>query len=334
MSSTDFTAVNARARGLTAHLFTRAELTTLAAHDLGALARALAHSPRVLAPVGEGANGVELEGALRRTARHHLHSLSRWEGAAPVLGVFFAEQDRRSLRALLRGALATAPAQERLAGLLPTPSLPERVLAELARQPTPAAVAAHLFVLGHPEAARLAPLTTGAQPDLLALELALATGFSERARREAARGDENLRRFVALRIDVANVQGALLLATARDVEAGTWFVEGGRDFSRADFGSVVGAPAPAARLREVLARGPLAALVADPALDAARLERAAFALALARQRRAARLEPLSSAPVLLFLLRLEGQGRDVRRILWGVALGAPTALISPELVTP
>lgn len=332
--SADFTAVDARARGLTRHLFTRSELEALAGHDVPGIARAVARSAKVLAPVAEGASTLELERVLRQTAKQHLRTLARWEGAAPVLGVFFADQDRRSLRAMFRGALGSAPADERLAGLIPTPTLPERVLAELARQPTAAAVAAHLFVLGHPDAARLLPLTAQAQPDLVALELALARGSAERATAAAARGDENLRAYVAQRLDVANVQTALLLAKEKELEAARCFVEGGRDFPRAAFLKVTGGEGALARLREALQGTPLGPLVADSALDAPRFERAAFSLALRQQRTHARLAPLSSAPALFFLLRLEGQARDLRRILWGAALGAPAVLLRPDLVTP
>jgi len=393
--SPDFTAVDARARGLSAHLFTRPELEALAGADALGVARALAHSPRLTAPVSDAASPVELERAVRRTASQHLRTLSRWAGAAPVLGVYEAQQDRRSLRALIRGALATAPAEERLAGLLPTPTLPERVLTELARQPTPAAVVAHLFALRHPDAGRLAELTAAAQPDLLALEQALARGEAERATREAARGDANLRRHVALHIDAVNAQTALLLPrhgesplagnTAqgpfsspfspsevegrpprstpsapldsargergplltpsaevegrppRDSARGErtpWFLEGGAVLSPTDFLEVVAAPKPAVRLRELLAPTALAELVMDPALDAGRLERAAFSRELEAQRVAAREAPLSSAPLLSFLLRLEAMARDLRRILWGAALGAPATVIISGLVTP
>jgi len=334
--STDFTAADARARGLAAHLFTRTELETLAGHDGPALARAVGHSPKLFAPVTEGASTLELERVLHLTARHHLCTLARWEGAAPVLNVFYADQDRRSLRAMFRGSLATAPAEERLAGLIPTPTLAERVLSELARQPTPALIAAHLFALGHPAAPRLLPLTQPAHPDLLLLELALTQAYAQRATHAAKRGDEHLRRFVALRLDVANVQSALLLSQAREVEAEPCFVEGGGAFLLPSFLAVVGKGGEGAmrRLRDALEGTPLAPLAADVAADAARVERAAFSLALAQERLASRREPLSSAPVLHFLLRLEAQGRDLRRILWGAALGAPATLVRPELVTP
>jgi hypothetical protein len=51
------------------------------------------------------------------------------------------------------------------------------------------------------------------------------------------------------------------------------------------------------------------------------------------QRRAARLDPLGSAPFVLFLLRLQAQSTDLRRLAWGAALGAPADLLRSELVT-
>ena len=334
--SADFTSADARARGLSAHLFTRAELETLAGHDVPALTRAVSRSPKLFAPVTEGATTLELERVLHLTARHHLCTLARWEGASPVLNVFYADQDRRSLRAMFRGCQASAPAEERLAGLIPTPTLAERVLHELARQPTPALIAGHLFALGHPDAPRLLPLTGQAHPDLFALELALTRGYADRATHAAKRGDEHLRRFVALRLDIANVQTALVLSRARDVEPEACFVEGGDALLLPAFLEVVGKTAEGAMLRlgDALAGTPLAGLAADVAADAARVERMAFSITLSQERLAARREPLSSAPVLHFLLRLEAQGRDLRRILWGAALGAPATLVRPELVTP
>lgn len=337
MSRADFTGAVARAKGLATHLFTRGELEALAGSDLPSLARTLAHAPKLSAPLDEHASAVELEHAVRQTSRRHLLTLSRWEGAAPVLGVFFAEQDRRSLRAMLRGALAAAPSEERLAGLIPTPTLPERVLVELARQPTPAAVMTVLFAVGHPFAEPLLPLTAMKQPDLLALELALTRAWARWTSHEAARGDENLQRFVAERLDAVNVELALLRAAGPDVEPEDCFVEGGT-VSREAFLANPEAPpraeskqpAPAAKA----VRGtPLAPLLSDVPVDAARFERDALRLALDRQRAVARVEPLSSAPMLTFLLRLEAQARDLRRVIWAAVLGAPAVLVTPELVT-
>lgn len=328
MTRADFTAVDARAKGLATHLFTRAELEALAGSDLPTLARTLAHAPKLSPPPDEHATAVELERAVRLTSRHHLLTLSHWEGAAPVLAVFFAEQDRRSLRAMLRGALAAAPADERLAGLIPTPTLPERILVELARQPTPAEVMTVLLAVGHPLAEALLPLTAQKQPDLLELELTLTRAWAKWMAHEALRGDDNLRRFVAERIDAVNVEVALLLAPGAEVHG--WFVEGG---TLPPLRPARVEPAGASALAKAVEGTPLAPLLAEVPVDAARFERTALLLALRRQRAAARVEPLSSAPVLTFLLRLEAQARDLRRVIWAAALGAPAVLVKPELVT-
>lgn len=329
---TDFVAVGARARGLRAHLFTRAELEKLAAED--SVARGLARSGKLIAGPADTAQTDDLERAVRQTAKSHLTTISRWEGAVPVLEVFAAEQDRRSLRALMRGAQQAAPSERRLAGLMPTSTLPERLLSSLARLPTPADVVSHLVSVNHPDAGRLFLLThQKAQPDLFALDLALVQGFGARSRR--VKGDEPLRRFVAHRLDVSNVQTAVMLAGSREVDPERCFVEGGSALSREAFLQLARArPADAgAVLRKALAGTPLGRL-GEGLVDGVTLERTGFSLLLDEQRRAAREQPLSSAPALFFVLLLDAMLRDLRRIVWGVALGAPPSLIRPELVTP
>lgn len=332
MLSIDFTAVDARAKGLALHLFSRPELEALAGRELTSLAAELARSPKLAAPLPERPSAAELERAVRQTARHHVLTLSRWDGAGPVLGVFYAEQDRRSLRAMLRGALAASPAEERLAGLIPTPTLPERVLGELARQPTPAAVVTVLFAVGHPFAARLLPLTAEKQPDLLALERELAHAWAERATQEAKRGDVHLRRFVAQRIDVANLLLRALTAGAPELEPERFWLAGGT--LRPEPGWSGATATERASLAALVVGTPLAPLAAELSTDPARAERAAFLHALSSVRALARVEPLSSAPVLQFLVRLEAQARDLRRLIWAAALGAPATLVKLELVTP
>lgn len=321
---TDFVAAGARARGLRAHLFTRAELEKLAAED--ALGRGLARSGKLVAAPADAAPTHELERAVRETAKHHVATLSRWEGATPVIEVFSAEQDRRSLRALLRGAQQAAPSERRLAGLIPTSTLPQRLIADLARLPTPAEVVSHLVSVNHPDAGRLFLLThKKAQPDLFAIDLALVQGFAARSRQ--ARGDGPLRTFIAHRLDVSNMQAAVMLVGAPEVDAETCFVEGGSALTRAAFVDV-------ARARSAADAG----LILRRALSGTALAkvepRAGFSFLLDEQRRAAREQPLSSAPVMSFLLLLDAMLRDLRRIVWGIALGAPAALIRPELVTP
>ena len=137
-----------RARGLATHLLGRADLDGLArAESLDALADVL--RARGFLPAGGPATPGALELAVRRMAGARLAVLAAWGHARnTLLAVVFEDEDRRSLRALLRGAVRAAPPEERLAGLIPTPGLPERALAELAGQPTPGAIAALLTAWG------------------------------------------------------------------------------------------------------------------------------------------------------------------------------------------
>lgn len=336
--STSFLAADARARGLGRHLFPRAELEQLAgAPDLPTLVRRLGRSPQLALPIEEPATAARIEHAVRQTAARHLALLAKWEGATPALTVFYAAQDRRALRAMLRGAIQGAPSDARLAGLLPTPQLPERALVLLAHQPSPRKIAAHLVVLRHPYAQRLSPVCAAAHPALLDLELALVRAFADSIGAAARTGDANLVAFVRERVDVCNMQMALLfVAGPRDVDGATCFVEGGRWLTRRDFALACAEKTragAAARLAHALAGSPLSSL--DPSVrDHARLEHTALVVALAHQRAAARLDPLGSAPLLVFLLRLEAQSLDLLRVAWGAALGAPAELVRPELVTP
>lgn len=338
-SSLELSTLAARARGLGTRLLRRADLEELAkAPDVPAIARALAGSGRVNEPIDEGGGAPAIELALRHDAARRLHALALWAGAGPALDAFYAEQDRRALRALLRGAMQGVSSEARLAGLLPTPRLPERALVELARQATPAQVAALLVVLRHPDAEALTRLTALVHPARFELELTLLRGYAARSVRAAAGGDHNLRAHVEGRLDACNAALALELAAgARDVEPASCFVEGGRDLARAAFVRAATASSrteASARLLLAARRTALAAVLREARGDAARLERASLVHALAAQRRAARLDPLGSGLLLGYLLREEAQASDLRRLLWGAALSVPASIVVPELVTP
>jgi vacuolar-type H+-ATPase subunit C/Vma6 len=335
----DLPTLDARAYGLRAKLFERAELEAMAgAPSAAALARELEQAGRLLEPIERPATVASIESAVRHTAARHLGILSKWAGPGSALDVFYADQDRRSLRALLRGALQGAPSDERLAGLLPTPRLPERALTLLARQPTPSRVAAQLVLLHHPDAPRLSALTARTQAVLLDLERALVHGFAERSLAAARAGDRNLREVVRARIDVCNVEMALAFAAGpHDVEAGTLFTDGGAALARKGFLDASLAPSVAEatpRLERALTGKTLQRVVRSAAGDASRLDVLFLRQALVEQRQVARLDPLGSAPLVLFLLRLQAQTADLRRLAWGAALGAPAELLRSELVTP
>jgi vacuolar-type H+-ATPase subunit C/Vma6 len=209
---------------------------------------------------------------------------------------------------------------------------------ELARQPSPGAVAAQLTVLAHPDAPRLAPLVRASQPDLLAIEAALLFGFAERATRAAAGADETVREFVTMLIDIGNVQNALLLSRGpRDIDPMDTFVGGGRYLAaRAFIGAANAASQEAAStiLAATLARSPLASVIPEVAGDIVRLDQRFLVHALARLERAARLEPISDAALLRVLLLIDAQSRDLRTLAWGAVFGTPSSLRTRQLVTP
>jgi len=336
----DYAPLDARARGLAPHLCSREELERWAAlPDPPALGHALEAGGRLAAPLPAAPGAAEIEEAERRTVTRYLALLARWAGPAnPVLDAFYAEQERRSLRALVRGAAEGAPSEARLAGLLPTPRLPAAVLAELAAARSPREVATRLLVLGDPHAEALVALTAPARVDLLEVEHALARVLAARWRDAGRRGDGALREAIRTRIDLANAQAALELAgSASDFAAPSLFIAGGQALDRDAFVAAAGAAsrsAAAAVLARALAGTALASLFAGGPDDSVRLDRAALAHGIAALRRRGRVDPLGSAPAQLFLARLDAQSRDLRRLAWGLELHVPAAELRAGLVTP
>src|SRR5688572_12753787 len=330
----------ARARGLATHLIARQTLETLAgADDLQSFTDHMSRLHAGIDPIREPGDVFAVERAIVATASRHLATLRRWVDKAPnALDVFTAYQDRRSLRALLRGAAAGAPAERRVAGLLPTPSLPHDTLTELARCATPTDVIRRLVILGHDDAKRLMETVSASPVDLLSMEIVLLRSFAERVVRTAAAGDYVLRGFVESVIDVANAQHALLVAgEPRELKAAELFVRGGRWLPAAGFVSVAAAgsaEAGIAALAASVARSPLSSWLPLVTGDLAHLDRAFLVGSLAQLTRAMRVDPLSSAPVLRVLLLIDAQGRDLRALAWGAALGVPVGLRRRQLVTP
>lgn len=335
--------VDARARGLEGRLLGRRRLEELAAlPDEAAVAEALEHAGFPPMATGVAAAGADisraalLDGAIRRMAADRLAVLARWAGPRlPALAVVFEDEDRRSVRALLRGAVAGVAAEARLAGLVPTPGLPVRALEEMARRPGPGGVASLLVVLHHPYGPPLAREAGRAHPDLFGMEAALSATFAERAARGARRGGRALREYVRELIDLENALSALGLAgRSGDRAPAEVFLPGGARLERARFLAVASADAATAALRlGVTFRGtPYAsALEAYPA-NAATLERELLRLRIRRLRDVTRLDPLGAAPVLLYALRLRAEVLDLRRIVWSRTLGVPPAWTAAELV--
>lgn len=333
--------LNARARGLATHLLTRRELDALAqAPDLGALAEGLRRRGFLVSEEEAPISSAALDLALRRTAAARLRVLARWCGPrAAVLAVLFEDEDRRSLRALLRGAVQGAPPEQRLPGLVPTPTLPERALGELARQDTPGAVAVLLTAWQSPYGSALLAEAAAAHPDLFKLEVLLGRTFAARALRASRKAGRAgvLADYVRQVIDLENAYTALVLAAAgRDVTPKEAFLPGGRRVSIEVF-EVVAAAGDAAEAARRLAAAfqgmPLAEAFRRYGGDPVKLEDAVLQIEIREQTQAMRRAPLGPATLLAYALRLRAQVRDLRRIIWGVALAAPRAAIVQELVT-
>lgn len=330
--------VNARARGLSTHLLEHAQLAALSAvPDLPTLAARLRDLGLTIPETAEP-TAAELELAVRRRAARELAILGRWTARRPELvAVLFDEEDRRSVRALVRGAVERAPAELRIAGLVPTPALPERALEELARAPTPAAVAALLVAWQHPFGPPLAARARSPQPDLYALEQALDRAAAARLTAVARRVGGLLAAFVHQTIDLENALGAVALASVpTEVAARDAFLAGGRSLLLEAFERAVATRDPAAaadRLAKAFDGDPMAAVLRQHRDDVAALEDAVLRARIATLEQLARREPLGPAPLLVFALALRAQTVDLHRVIWGVALGAPPALVARELVT-
>lgn len=315
-----------RAAGLAARLLTpEGSHRTLSATDLPTLARELSAAGYPSAEARPDAPALEL--AIRRGASARLRQLARWDSTGRLGPILFADEDRRSLRAVLRGAVAGLSPEARLSGTLPTPRLPERALNELARQPTIAAVAALLALWRSPYAAPLAAAQHG-KPDLLELEVALGRQIGA-DQLQAAGADPGWRDFVRESLDLDNLRTALILAGRGDeIAPDHLFIPGGAVLSADHFMRIARAPdaaegyriaAPAwagTPLAAAVDRGQVAPLALEPEL--ADLRRRAW-------RRRARTEPLGAAPVVHYLLRLRAEVRLLQRAVWGLALGAPIA---------
>ncbi len=326
---TRWEAPNARARGLGTHLLPREAMAALAAAaDLPAMV-VLLEASGIAIPREGGLISHAIELGIRRAAASELRRLARWFGdKSPAADLIFHDEDRRSVRAMIRGATAGAPAEARLAGLIPTPYLPERALEELARQPRASDVAALLVAWNHPLGSALLPAAAATEPDLLRLELELDRWFARQTLAGASHGGRAFRHYVEQSIDLDNARTALLLAASdTELPAGDFFLPGGRHLSRTAFheAAVAGSLAAAARqLAAHLTQG-LGGVMLRHAGDIARLDGALLRARVRTLRLEARHDPLGAAPVLAYVLGLRAQVVALRGYLWGAELGVPPA---------
>ncbi len=332
--------LTARSRGLATHLLTRGQLESLARlPDRAALAGALRRHGVLLTAESEVPSYQALELAVRRWAAALLGVMARWAGPrAAALPLVFDDEDRRSLRALTRGAVQHAAADQRLAGLVPTPTLPERALQTLAALPSIAPIAAVLAAWRHPFAAALAPFATAVDVDLFAVGVALDRAAAARATAAAQRSHHrDLRRLVAEQIDLRNVITALILAgLEEDASGNDVFVPGGSRLGADAFRRAAGARdarVAATMLAPAFAATPWAAVIRRGGGHVSATERELRRRQLAALAAMVRRQPLGPVPVIGFALRLRAQVGDLDRIIWALALGVPHQVVTDTLVT-
>jgi vacuolar-type H+-ATPase subunit C/Vma6 len=303
------TAIAARARGLETTMLGGDALSELDhVRDFEQLAGVLAHAGVTPPAVCDAETLDRTMGD--RIARDHT-TLRRYSAA---LGALDLDEDRRSLRAIVRGLVGAVPARRRLAATVPTATLPSSVQTALAEAPNVGEIAAILRRRGHP----FAQVFVRTSIDLLELELALARRFAE----VACSNDRALRTYLEQVIDAENATAALVLATrSHDLAPDTIFLAGGRRLDRATF--LVAAAGPIETARDRLARAfagtPLARGVLASAPSS--VEDAALAWQLDTQSRLRRIEPLGLAAAVHVVLRRRDEARHVRRAAWRVALG-------------
>jgi vacuolar-type H+-ATPase subunit C/Vma6 len=328
--------VNARARGLASHLLGAERLQDLGkAIGLKDLVTRLEQAGFHLSLDVALLTPPLVEAGLRRDAGRKLFLLARWcGGRREVLQIVFEEEDHRSLRALLRGAVAAVAPEIRLDGLIPTAALPMRALEELARLADVGAIGALLALWNSPYAGvirRQDPRVT----DLFQLEVDLAREFLRRSLAAARRGDHFLQSYTRLVVDLGNLRSALVLASeSHEQTPDRCFTTGGERVTLDRYREAAtsgGVPEAVRLLAPVFRHATRGSALLRRFDNLADLEDTILTLLMREARSAARLLPLSSAPVLLYALSLRSELRHLQRLVWGLALGAPAPAVPAAL---
>lgn len=333
--------VNARARGLATHLLSRNALAALAAaSDWPAF---LGRVSLLDYPLDSGAGAfvdpTAFDRAVTLVAANRFNLLGRWlADRRAVLAVVMEDEERRTLRTLLRGVAQGASPGTRLRAVMPTPALPHRVLDRLARTTTVADLARELVRCGHPAGRVLEQLAARSPPPSLRdFDWALARLFSERAVRAARAGGSVVRRFAAELVDQENLWTLLLAAPPTAGETMEHeYLPGGVVLTRDAFTRLRAerdAERLTAELRRHFAGTAIGAALTQEPVEWPSLEARIAAARVVWLRGLARRDPLGPAVVLAVLERIRAEARALRAIAWGIALGAPTptlASVMPE----
>jgi vacuolar-type H+-ATPase subunit C/Vma6 len=328
--------VVARVRGLASRRLGRQAIEQLATSRnlnelVGRLETTIYASAATLSPLEP--HGIDRE--TRRVAGDRMKTIGAWCGErAELLAPLFEDEDRRNLRAIARNIVAHVPADQCVAGLLPTPALPVWALDELSHRERLRDVAATLGTWGNPYGTAMMAEALRETPDLFTLHLAIDRAYAKRAVPIAKRADDSLVWYVRMLIDGENARAALAVASGSVEHAvRTLYIEGGELVSRELFADLATCePGEArAKLARVFAGTVLAPVVTGVGDE---LSAATLTAMLRHLRRVVRIDPLSLSVVLHYVLELRAELQDLARIIWGIALQVPRRRLVARLVTP
>lgn len=326
--------LNARVRGLRAQLLPAGFLSDqLDASGFAGFASALAQTSYgrdLEAAQSEGVGLAAVDAALASGFVRTTRALLGYADGTPraLIALLLRRYDLANLKAIVRARHAGRDAEDVLGAVLPAGDLSAKTLRGMAEAADLAAAGQVLALSGHPlaEAFRKGVAAYASEHDLLAFEIALDRAFYAGWSTDAERlpAPEGFRAYVAAEVDATNVRTALKLR-GRAVDAGRFFVAGGRLVSTSTFAELVaqpvGTPLPALR-------GAFAALAdaSAPGEVDARLRTVLDGLA-----RRLGGDPLDIGLVADYLRRKEQETARLRLIARGVFYGVPREALAKEL---
>jgi len=155
----------------------------------------------------------------------------------------------------------------------------------------------------------------------------LTRSWAVRATAAAARVDDELRWYVATSIDLENALTAVMLVGSGPDRTGLEPVPGGTRLPLATWKAITAAGSVAAALAqagEAFSGTPFAhAFSGAGGVGLARTRTWDAAMRTARVR--ARTAPLSSAPLIAYVLAVRDEVQRLQRLIWALALGAPAS---------
>ena len=333
--SSDFGYVNARVRGMASRLLgPETYQAALAAEDFRGFTAVLGQSPYAHALEEAQAQGDGLR-AVDRALAADFHATTRsmlgFSDGAPrrMIAALLRRYDLEDLKTVARAQHAGRDPSQLGEALTGAGELrPATIESLVAASDLPTAAQA-LSVTKHPlaQAFARAARSYASDRDLLAFELALDHAYFGLLAEAGRSGDtsETFKRHVEREIDAANLRTALKVA-GRDVDAGSLFVEGGREIKRETYLQL--AEAGLSGL-SALSSGTFAPVA--QAEDLAGAERAVRGALDEAARRAAIRDPLGIGVVIRYLRAKEAEAAKLRLLARGAYYRVPRADLEKEL---